>query len=83
MVHCSCSICKDILRMVVIPKTGEVPTGFAPQIGPQGVTAAPIPGTPQAQKLREQLEELQKQVKDLEHAAASNAEAEQEPAAKK
>ena len=37
----------------------------------------------EAQKLREQLEELQKQVKDLEHAAASNAEAEQEPAAKK
>lgn len=37
----------------IIPKTGEVPTGYAPQIGPQGVTAAPIPGTPQAQKVRE------------------------------
>jgi hypothetical protein len=37
----------------IIPKTGEVPTGYAPQMGPGGVTAAPIPGTPQAQKVRE------------------------------
>lgn len=37
-----------------IPKTGEVPTGYAPQVGPGGVTASPIPGTPQAQKEREQ-----------------------------
>lgn len=36
-----------------IPKTGEVPTGYAPRVGPQGITAAPIPGTPQAQKERE------------------------------
>jgi hypothetical protein len=37
-----------------IPKQGEVPTGYQPQIGPGGVTATPIPGTPQAQKEQEQ-----------------------------
>jgi hypothetical protein len=37
----------------IIPKTGEVSKDFAPQIGPNGMTAAPIPGTPAAQKVRE------------------------------
>jgi hypothetical protein len=41
-------------RPGIIPKTGEVPTGYAPQVGPGGITAAPIPGTPQAQKERDE-----------------------------
>lgn len=53
-----------------IPKTGEVPTGYAPQVGPQGVTAAPIPGTPQAQKVREeQLSAVAKDEQTMEGAA--------------
>lgn len=37
-----------------VPKTGEVSKDYAPTIGPNGaVSAAPIPGTPAAQKIEE------------------------------
>lgn len=36
-----------------IPKTGELSKDHAPQFGPGGMTAAPIQGTPAAQKVRE------------------------------
>lgn len=53
-----------------IPKTGEVPIGYAPQVGSQGITAAPIPGTPQAQKVREdQLSAVAKDEQTMEGAA--------------
>jgi hypothetical protein len=37
-----------------IPKTGEVSKDYAPKFGPDGMSAAPIAGTPAAQKVREE-----------------------------